>query len=134
MCGDCDLSMLLGDMATIKQYNLPIKIIVFNNRALGMVKLEMQVAGLVDNQTDMLNPDFAKVAEAFGIPAMNIHKPEEIDAVISDTLRVEGPFLLNIFTNPNALALPSHISANQDVGMTEIMSKIIHGGRKDVVF
>src|SRR5690606_4939684 len=78
-CGDGGLSMLLGDLATIKQYNLPIKIIVFNNRALGMVKLEMQVAGLVDNQTDMLNPDFAKVAEAFGIPAMNIHKPEEID-------------------------------------------------------
>lgn len=134
MCGDGGLSMLLGDLATIKQYNLPIKIIVFNNRALGMVKLEMQVAGLVDNQTDMLNPDFAKVAEAFGIPAMNIHKPEEIDAVIAETLRVEGPFLLNIFTNPSALAMPSHISANQVVGMTESMGKLILGGRMDEVF
>ncbi|WP_392469270.1 thiamine pyrophosphate-dependent enzyme [Sphingobacterium cellulitidis] len=134
MCGDGGLSMLLGDLGTIKQYNLPIKIIVFNNRALGMVKLEMQVAGLVDNQTDMENPDFSKVAEAFGIPAMNIHKPQEIDAVIDQTLKVDGPFLLNIFTNPNALAMPSHISANQVLGMTESMGKLLLGGRMDEVF
>lgn len=94
----------------------------------------MQVAGLIDNQTDMENPDFAKVAEAFGIPAINIHKPEEVDSVIAETLRVDGPFLLNIFTNPSALAMPSHISANQVVGMTESMGKLILGGRMDEVF
>ncbi|MDO7744481.1 MAG: thiamine pyrophosphate-dependent enzyme, partial [Pedobacter sp.] len=65
-CGDGGLSMLLGDLATIKQYNLPVKLIVFNNRSLGMVKLEMEVAGLPDNQTDMVNPDFALVAQAMG--------------------------------------------------------------------
>lgn len=59
MCGDGGLSMLLGDMATIFQYKLPIKLIVFNNRTLGMVKLEMEVGGMPDNETDMINPDFA---------------------------------------------------------------------------
>jgi pyruvate dehydrogenase (quinone) len=61
MCGDGGLSMLLGDMATIFQYKLPIKLIVFNNRTLGMVKLEMEVGGMPDNETDMINPDFAMV-------------------------------------------------------------------------
>jgi len=134
MCGDGGLSMMTGDLATIKQYNLPIKLIVFNNRTLGMVKLEMQVAGLVDNQTDMLNPDFAKLAEAYGIPALNIHKPEEVIAAISEAFGVDGPFLLNIFTNPSALAMPSHITPSQIMGMTESMSKLLLGGRMDEVF
>lgn len=134
MCGDGGLSMMTGDLATIKQYNLPVKIIVFNNRALGMVKLEMQVAGLVDNQTDMINPDFAKLSEAYGIPALNIRKPEEVSGAISEALRVDGPFLLNIFTNPSALAMPSHITPSQVMGMTESMSKLILGGRMDEVF
>lgn len=134
MCGDGGLSMMTGDLATIKQYNLPVKIIVFNNRALGMVKLEMQVAGLVDNQTDMINPDFAKLSEAYGIPALNIRKPEEVSGAISEALRVDEPFLLNIFTNPSALAMPSHITPSQVMGMTESMSKLILGGRMDEVF
>ncbi|WP_156308013.1 thiamine pyrophosphate-dependent enzyme [Sphingobacterium endophyticum] len=134
MSGDGGLSMMTGDLATIKQYNLPVKIIVFNNRALGMVKLEMQVAGLVDNQTDMINPDFAKLSEAYGIPALNIRKPEEVSGAISEALRVDGPFLLNIFTNPSALAMPSHITPSQVMGMTESMSKLILGGRMDEVF
>jgi pyruvate dehydrogenase (quinone) len=82
MCGDGGISMLLGDLATIHQYNLPVKIIVFNNRALGMVRLEMQVAGLPDNQTDMINPDFAKVADAMGITGENIHKVEDVEAAV----------------------------------------------------
>lgn len=72
LCGDGGLSMLLGDLSTIVQYKLPVKLIVFNNRALGMVKLEMEVAGLPDWQTDMQNPDFAKVAEAMGMKNFTI--------------------------------------------------------------
>lgn len=60
--------MLLGDMATIFQYKLPVKIIVYNNRSLGMVKLEMEVGGMPDNETDMVNPDFAMIAHAMGYP------------------------------------------------------------------
>ena len=65
--------MLLGDLATIAQYNLPVKIVVFNNRSLGMVKLEMEVAGLPDWQTDMVNPDFAAVAKAMNIKGVTVN-------------------------------------------------------------
>lgn len=133
-CGDGGLSMLLGDLSSIKQYNLPIKLVVFNNRALGMVKLEMEVAGLVDNETAMENPDFAKVAEAMGIHGMNIHEPAEVEDALRKAFSFEGPFLLNVFTNPNALAMPAHITKEQVLGMTESMTKMILGGRMDEVF
>lgn len=133
-CGDGGLSMLLGDLSTIKQYNLPIKLVVFNNRALGMVKLEMEVAGLVDNETAMENPDFAKVAEAMGIHGMNIHEPSEVEDGLRQAFSFDGPFLLNVFTNPNALAMPAHITKEQVLGMTESMAKMILGGRMDEVF
>ncbi len=75
LCGDGGISMLLGDLATIVQYHLPIKLIVFNNRSLGMVKLEMEVAGLPDWQTTMLNPDFARVALSMGMAGYNVINP-----------------------------------------------------------
>ena len=77
-CGDGGLSMMLGDLMTIVQYKLPVKVIVFNNRSLGMVKLEMEVAGIPDLETDMLNPDFAKIAEAMGMPGITINDPDEV--------------------------------------------------------
>jgi pyruvate dehydrogenase (quinone) len=130
-CGDGGLSMLLGDLATIKQYNLPIKIIVFNNRALGMVKLEMQVQGLPDNETDMVNPDFTKVAEAMGFKGVTVREPFEVPAAVEEALRHEGPVLLNLLTNPNALALPPAIEWPQFEGYMVTMTKMILGGRMD---
>lgn len=134
LCGDGGLSMLLGDLATIKQYNLPIKLIVFNNRALGMVKLEMEVDGLPDNETDMINPDFALVAQAMGFKGITISKPEEVENAISNALTEEGPVLLNIMTNPNALAMPPKIEWKQVKGMTESMAKLMLGGKMSEVF
>lgn len=133
MCGDGGLSMLLGDLATIHQYQLPVKIIVFNNRTLGMVRLEMQVAGLPDNETDMVNPDFAKVGEAMGITSENIHEPNDVDAAVKRAFAHNGPYLLNVFTNPNALALPPKIEVNQMIGMTKAMTKLMLGGKMDEV-
>lgn len=134
LCGDGGISMLLGDLATIKQYNLPIKLIVFNNRALGMVKLEMEVDGLPDNETDMINPDFALVAEAMGFRGVTISKPEDVEAAISNALSYNGPILLNILTNPNALAMPPKIEWEQIKGMTVSMTKLMLGGKMTEVF
>lgn len=134
LCGDGGLSMLLGDLATIKQYNLPIKIIVFNNRALGMVKLEMEVDGLPDSETDMINPDFALVAQAMGFQGVTITKPEEVENAIANALAFEGPILLNIMTNPNALAMPPKIEWEQVKGMTISMTKLMLGGKMSEVF
>lgn len=134
LCGDGGLSMLLGDLATIKQYNLPIKLVVFNNRALGMVKLEMEVDGLPDNETDMVNPDFALVAQAMGFKGITVSKPEEVETAIANALTESGPVLLNIMTNPNALAMPPKIEWAQIKGMTESMAKLMLGGKMTEVF
>jgi len=129
MCGDGGISMLLGDLATIKQYELPIKMIVFNNRSLGMVKLEMEVQGLMDFQTDMVNPDFAMVAESMGIKNISIHDPEKLTAGLEQAFSTNGPVLVNVFTDPNALAMPPKIELKMAKGMALSMTKLMLGGK-----
>jgi pyruvate dehydrogenase (quinone) len=133
LCGDGGLSMLLGDLATITQYNLPVKIMVFNNRSLGMVKLEMEVAGLPDWQTDMYNPDFAMVAKAMGIKGITVTDPEETKQALREALMFNGPALVNIFTDPNALAMPPKVELGQVKGMALSMTKLMLNGRMDEV-
>ncbi|MFC0512934.1 thiamine pyrophosphate-dependent enzyme [Mucilaginibacter angelicae] len=129
MCGDGGISMLLGDLATIKQYELPIKIIVFNNKALGMVKLEMEVMGLPDFQVDMMDPDFTKVAEAMGIKGINIDDPEQLESGLREAFSFNGPVLVNVHTDPTALALPPKIDLNMVKGMALSMTKMMLGGK-----
>jgi len=133
LCGDGGLSMLLGDLATITQYKLPVKIIVFNNRSLGMVKLEMEVAGLPDWQTDMFNPDFAMVAQAMGIKGFTVNDPDGAEQALKEALMYKGPALVNIMTDPNALAMPPKVEFEQVKGMALSMSKLMLNGRMDEV-
>jgi pyruvate dehydrogenase (quinone) len=131
LCGDGGLSMLLGDLATIKQYNLPIKLVVFNNRSLGMVKLEMEVAGLPDNETDMVNPDFALVAQAMGFTGVTVNDPDKLIPALQQAFVTDGPVLINVFTNPASLAMPPKIEFEQMKGYAISMTKLILNGRMD---
>ncbi len=133
-CGDGGLSMMLGDLMTIVQYKLPVKIIVFNNRSLGMVKLEMEVAGIPDLETDMLNPDFTKIAEAMGLPGITIHDPGEVKSGLEKAFQLEGPILITIQTDPNALAMPPKLEYSQLKGFALYMGKMMLGGRMDEAF
>ena len=133
LCGDGGLSMTLGDLETVVQYKLPIKIIVFNNRSLGMVKLEMEVDGLPDWQTNMLNPDFAQVAEAMGMTGFNVSDPEEVLTTLLNAFELDGPVLVNIITDPNALAMPPKIEFGQMVGFAQSMYKLLINGRSQEV-
>jgi pyruvate dehydrogenase (quinone) len=133
LCGDGGLSMLLGDLATIVQYKLPIKLMVFNNRSLGMVKLEMEVAGLPDWQTDMSNTNFAAVAESMGIKGISAHTPEEVKPAIAEALAFDGPVLVNILTDPNALAMPPKADFNQMKGFAVAMTKMMFNGKMNEV-
>lgn len=134
LCGDGGISMTLGDMETVAQYKLPVKIIIFNNRALGMVKLEMEVIGLQDWQTDMQNPDFALVAKAMGIPGFTVTDPEDVVSTLRRALVTEGPVVVNVMTDPNALAMPPKIEFGQMVGFAQSMMKLlINGHSKEVV-
>lgn len=134
MCGDGGLSMMMGDLATIVQYKLPIKLIVFNNHSLGMVKLEMEVAGLPDWQTNMYNPDFAAIATAMGMRAFSIEDPEDVETRLAEILALDGPALVNIYTDPNALAMPPKIDIEQMTGFATAMIKLILAGRGEEVW
>jgi len=133
-CGDGGLSMMMGDLMTIVQYNLPVKIVLFNNRSLGMVKLEMEVAGIPDIETDMLNPDFTKLAKAMGMFGITINNPAEVKSVLEKAFQQDGPALITIQTDPNALAMPPKLEFDQMKGFAFYMGKMMLSGREDEVF
>jgi len=130
-CGDGGISMLMGDLMTIAQYKLPIKLIVFNNHSLGMVELEMQVAGLPDWQTKMINPDFAMVAEACGIRGYSVTNPDKLENTLQEALLHNGPALVDVFTNPHVPTLPPHTSVGVMSRYIQSQAKLALGGRMD---
>lgn len=134
LCGDGGLSMLMGDLATIAQYKLPTKLVVFNNRSLGMVKLEMEVAGLPDWQTDMYNPDFAAVAKAMGMESFTVSEPDKVEETLKAAFELDGPVLVSVQTDPNALAMPPKIEFEQMKGFAIAMTKLIMAGRLEEVW
>jgi len=119
---------------TIVQYQLPVKIIVFNNRSLGMVKLEMEVAGIPDLETDMLNPDFVKIAEAMGMTGISFDDPEDVKSGLEKAFMQEGTVLISIQTDPTALAMPPKLEFDQMKGVALYMGKMMLSGRMDEVF
>lgn len=132
-CGDGGISMMLGDLMTIVQYKLPVKVVVFNNRSLGMVKLEMEVADIPDLETDMLNPDFTKVAEAMGMKGITIREPDAVKAGLEEAFAHDGPVLVTIWTDPNSLAMPPKLEFDQMKGYALYMGRMMLGGRMDEV-
>src|SRR6202521_985445 len=133
LSGDGGFAMLMGDLLTITQYDLPIKVLVFDNGALGMVKLEMETAGFPDYQTDLKNPNFAKLAEAVGMMGVRIENPADVSSGIKKALQHSGPALIDVVTDPNAVSLPSHITAEQVVGFGLTMGKLVLAGHIDEV-
>jgi pyruvate dehydrogenase (quinone) len=125
--------MLMGDLLTITQYDLPIKILVFDNGALGMVKLEMETAGFPDFQTDLKNPNFAKLAEAVGMMGVRIENPADVTSGFKKALEHKGPALIDVVTDPNALSIPSHADRSQAVGFALAMGKMILSGNIEEV-
>ena len=133
MAGDGGLAMLMGDMLTMMQYDLPIKLLVFNNSVLGMVKLEMEVGGLPDYQTDLKNPNFAKVAEAIGMMGVRIENPADVSSGLKRALEQSGPALIDVVTDANAVSIPSHIEPEMVVGFGLTMGKLVLAGHIDEV-
>lgn len=105
-CGDGGLTMLLGDLITLVAYELPVKLIVFDNRRLGMVKLEMEQAGLPEFGTVLHNPDLARVAEAMGLTGIRIEDPSDLRAGLTRAFATDGPVLVDVLTNPDEIAVP----------------------------
>ena len=133
MSGDGGFAMLMGDLLTLTQYDLPVKVLVFDNGALGMVKLEMETSGFPDYQTDLKNPNFAKLADAVGMMGVRIEKPTDLTSGLKKALEHPGPALIDVVTDPNALSIPSHADRSQAVGFALALGKMILAGNLDEV-
>jgi len=126
--GDGGLSMLLGELITAKMYNLPVKVVVFNNSTLGMVKLEMLVNGIPDFQTDVPDTNYAEIARAIGFHAERVEDASRLADAYREAFDAPGPALVEVITDPNALSLPPAITGGQVVGFATAMSKIVLNG------
>jgi pyruvate dehydrogenase (quinone) len=126
--GDGGLAMLLGELVTVAAYELPVKIIVFNNSTLGMVKLEMLVDGLPDFGVDVSSVNYAALAASLGIHSKRVEKPGEISDAFLDAFQYPGPALVDLVTDPLALSVPPTITGEQLRGFALAMSKMVMNG------
>lgn len=134
MCGDGGLSMLFGELLTVIQENLPIKIVVFDNRKLGFVEIEQKAEGMLDTFTRLHNPDFGKVAEAIGMWGKTVSKATEIEAAVQEWLAQPGPALLNVPVSPLELVKPPFIELKPVLGMAlYTIRAILHGRGAEVL-
>ncbi|WP_159982261.1 MULTISPECIES: thiamine pyrophosphate-dependent enzyme [unclassified Novosphingobium] len=129
LSGDGGIAMLLGDLLTAVQEKLPIKVVVYNNGALDFVEIEQKVEGLLDTYTDLVNPDFARVAEAVGFRAQRVEKAEDLDAAVQAWLAEPGPALLDVVTDRFELVMPPSVKPGQVAGMALYSAKAVLGGR-----
>ncbi|MER6950890.1 pyruvate dehydrogenase [Nonomuraea sp. NPDC000554] len=128
MSGDGGFSMLMGDFLTLVQYDLPVKVVVFNNSSLGMVELEMLVAGMPPHATSYPHTDYAAIARAAGAHGVRVEDPRDVRDALRETLDHRGPALLDVVTDPNALSMPPRITRQQLTGFAVSTSKIVLNG------
>lgn len=133
LCGDGGLSMLLGDILTLRQLKLPVKLIVYRNDSLAFVQQEQQVAGLLDTAIQLQNPDFARIAEAAGLLGLKAETPEEVRPKIMQAFRHDGPALVEVHTPRQELVLPPTITAAEAVGFSAFLAKAVLSARGDEV-
>ena len=133
LSGDGGLTMLLGDLLTLRQVEAPVKVIVFKNDSLAFVELEMKAAGMLNFGTELANPDFAKLADAAGIWGLTASSSEQVQPMIAQALAHEGPALVEVCVHRQELAMPPTISLNQMAGFGLFMLKAVLNGRGDQI-
>jgi pyruvate dehydrogenase (quinone) len=131
--GDGGLSMLLGDLLSLPQHQLPIKIILFNNSVLSFVELEMKAAGILGSGTKLVNPNFATLAESAGLFSVRVEDPADLKAAVTAAFQHDGPALVEAVVNPTELSMPPTIKLEQAVGFNLWALKAVLNGRGDEV-
>ena len=131
MAGDGGLAMLLGELITIVQNELPVKIVVFDNSSLNFVELEMKAAGFVNFGTELRNPDFAKVAEAIGIKGFRVDESDEFESAMAAALAHDGPALVSVKADRQELSMPPAVTLEQAKGFTLYAIRTVLSGRGD---
>ncbi len=133
LSGDGGLAMLMGELLTLQQVKAPVKIIVYQNDALSFVELEMKAVGVISFGTDLVNPDFARLAEACGIFGRNVEDPGELEAVLRAALEHPGPALVSVRVAKHELSLPPTIDFEQAKGFGIYLVKAMLNGKGDEI-
>jgi pyruvate dehydrogenase (quinone) len=133
LSGDGGFSMLMGDMLSLRQLNLPVKVVIFNNSSLGFVELEMKATGFLKHGTDLENPDFAAIANGAGILGVHVDDPEGVRPALEKALAHNGPVVVDIAVNRQELAMPPSLKLDQIVDFNLYMIRAILNGRGDEV-
>jgi pyruvate dehydrogenase (quinone) len=131
--GDGGLSMMLGDLLSLHQHKLPVKIVVFSNSALAFVELEMLAAGILGDGTELVNPDFVGLARSAGMFAAKVEDPGDLKQAVTEAFRHDGPALVEAVVNRSELSMPPTIKVNQAVGFNLWALKAVLNGRGDEV-
>ncbi|HWF47251.1 MAG TPA: ubiquinone-dependent pyruvate dehydrogenase [Bryobacteraceae bacterium] len=133
LSGDGGIAMLLGDLLTLSQLKLPVKVVVFNNNSLSFVELEQKAAGFLDYGTELVNPDFAKIAEAANIFGARVERPEDLEPAFRRALEHNGPALVEAVVHRQELSMPPTITKEQALGFSLYLVKAVLNGRGDEV-
>lgn len=129
LCGDGGFSKLMGEMLTLSGLGLHVKLMVFDNSTLGMVRIEMEVAGYIGFGTDFHNPDFGAMATAAGIHGERVERAEDVRPAIQRAFAHDGPALIDFVTDPRALSMPPKTTVAQVKGMALSMTRLVFARR-----
>jgi len=133
LSGDGGFTMLMGDMLSAVQLDLPIKIIVLNNGTLGYVAMEMKAGGYVDTNVSLNNPDFAAMAQVAGLKGIRVENSDDLEAALREAFDHPGPALVDVVTATQELSMPPTIGLEQAKGFSLYMLKAVISGRGDEV-
>jgi pyruvate dehydrogenase (quinone) len=133
LSGDGGLAMLLGELLSLRQLKIPVKIVVFKNDSLGFVELEMKAAGIIDFGTELINPDFAKIAEASGLLGLTAETSDQVRPMTAQALKHDGPALVEVLVSRQELSMPPTITLEQMKGFSLFALKAVLSGRGDEI-
>jgi pyruvate dehydrogenase (quinone) len=133
MSGDGGVSMLMGDLLTLRQLNLPVKVVVFRNDSLAFVELEMKAGGLLDFGVELRNPDFAALAQSAGLLGLKAETAQDVQPMLHQAFKHDGPALVEVFVHRQELSMPPTITLEQATGFGLFMLKAVLSGRGDEI-
>ncbi|MGD8427077.1 MAG: thiamine pyrophosphate-binding protein [Balneolaceae bacterium] len=116
LSGDGGFNMLMGDFLTAVKYKLPINVVIFNNRKLGLIKMEQEVEGYPESETNLQNPDYAALAKSFGARGFTVTQASELDVKLQSAFASPEPCLIDVHVNPDELTIPPKINVEQAFG------------------
>ena len=129
LSGDGGFTMMMGDFITLTQMNLNVKVIVLNNGTLGFVEMEMKATGFLDTNCDLINPNFAEMAQAMGVKGIRVERPQDLEAALAEAFAHDGPVLVDVVSARQELAMPPKTTAEQAYKFSVFMAKAVLDGR-----